>query len=66
MNDHPKLTEMGVRHPEQIDRFQVSGFPTYDVLRIFYIRQKGSILPASRIYKFPRVQNTAVINNETR
>lgn len=65
MNDYPKLTEMGILHPGQIDRFQVSGFSNYDVLRVIYMREKGSILPANRTYKFPRVQKTGVVNKET-
>lgn len=58
MKEYPKLTEMGVMHPEQIKNFVVNSISSYDVLRINYGRQKGSILPVSRYYKFLRVPNT--------
>ena len=56
MSDYPKLTEMGVLHPEQIDRYMVNSISNLDVLRIIYKRRKGSLLPVSRTYEFSRVQ----------
>ena len=56
MSDYPQLTEMGVLHPEQIDRYMVNSISNLDVLRIIYRRRKGSLLPVSRTYEFPRVQ----------
>lgn len=56
MTDYPQLTEMGICNPEQIEKYMLNGQPTYDVLRITYSRKKGSFLPSSRTYKFPRVQ----------
>ena len=47
---------MGVTHPEEIVEYSVSGVDYVDFLRIFYARPKGSILPVSRTYRFPRVQ----------
>ena len=65
MSDCPNLTTMGILHPEQIEKFQVNGMASYDVLRVQYKREAGSRLPTSRIYRFPRVQREAVINRET-
>lgn len=56
MADYPRLTEMGVLHPQHIVYFSVNSLEFTDHLRIFYERPKGSLLPASRAYKFPRVQ----------
>ena len=56
MADYPRLIEMGVLHPQQIAHFSVNSLEFTDHLRIFYERPKGSLLPASRTYKFPRVQ----------
>jgi formate-dependent phosphoribosylglycinamide formyltransferase (GAR transformylase) len=56
MSDYPQLTEMGVLHPEQIDRFMVNSILNLDVLRIIYQRRKGSLLPVSKTFEFPRVQ----------
>lgn len=54
---------MGVLHPKQIDSYSVNSVGYTDVLRIVYERPKGSILPQTRTYKFPRVQK-AVQNNK--
>ncbi len=56
MTDYPRLAEMGVLHPQQIAYFSVNSLEYTDHLRIFYERPKGSLLPTSRTYKFPRVQ----------
>lgn len=49
---------MGVLHPQQIESFSVNSIGHTDVLRIVYDRPKGSILPLTRTYKFPRDQKT--------
>ena len=56
MNDYPQLRDMGVLNPQEIDRFIVNSISPYDVLRIIYARRKGSFLPETRTYRFPRVQ----------
>lgn len=55
---YPTLSEMGVLHPKQIDSFSINSIGYIDVLRIVYTRPKGSILPLTKTYKFPRVQKT--------
>jgi hypothetical protein len=62
VKDYPRLREMGVLHPEHIVHWSVNSIAYTDVLRIVYERPKGSILPQTRTYKFPRVQKTATIN----
>ena len=56
MSKYPQLTDMGVLHPEQIDLCWVNSIDYVDVLRIVYVRPKGSVLPETRTYQFPRVQ----------
>lgn len=58
-SEYPRLTEMGILNPLQIDRYQVNSISHCDVLRIFYDRGEASFLPSNRTYKFPRVQKTA-------
>ena len=65
MSSYPQLTEMGVLHPEQIARYSVSSIDYIDYLRIVYKRPKGSLLPVSRTYDFPRVQKTAKASNSS-
>ena len=59
MKDYPHLTEMGVIHPQHIESYSVNSIGYIDVLRIVYGRPKGSLLPHTRTYKFPRVQAKA-------
>ena len=49
---------MGVIHPKQIVRFSVNSVDYIDVLQIAYDRPKGSLLPVTRTYRFPRIQKT--------
>jgi hypothetical protein len=55
-SSYPTLAEMGVESPKQIASYNISSLNLVDVLRVNYERPKGSILPSSRTYKFPRVQ----------
>ena len=58
MKSYPHLTEMGVSNPQQIESFSVNSIAYTDVLRIVYERPKGSLLPSSKTYKFPRIQKS--------
>jgi hypothetical protein len=66
MSKYPKLTEMGVQHPEEIEKFAVYTIGHTDVLRIIYDRKKGSLLPVSRRYKFPQVKESVLVDSGTR
>ncbi len=59
MSDYPQLAAMGIEHAQQIDNYSVNSIGYTDVLRIVYERPKGSLLPLSKTYKFPRVQQTS-------
>lgn len=63
MKTYPRLTEMGVLSPLQIKRFYVNSIARTDILRIVYERPKGSILPQSRTYEFPRIQKSSKIDS---
>ena len=66
MNNYPKLTEMGVQHPDEIEKFAVYTVGHTDVLRIIYDRKKGSLLPVSRRYKFTQVKKSVIVDSGTR
>jgi len=66
MSNYPKLTEMGVKHPEQIEKFAIYTVGHTDILRIIYDRKKGSLLPVSRRYKFPQVKRSVIVDSGTR
>ena len=56
MSKYPRLAEMGVLHPKQIARYSINSVGYVDYVRIVYDRPKGSLLPKTRNYEFPRVQ----------
>jgi hypothetical protein len=58
VSDYPQLGQMGILHPEEIRDYVVNSIYGVDVLRIFYKRKEGSLLPTSRSYEYPRVQRT--------
>jgi len=66
MSNYPRLDEMGVKNPQQIEKFAVYTTDSFDVLRIIYQRKKGSLLPVSRKYRFPRVKKSVMVDSGTR
>jgi hypothetical protein len=58
MSKYPQLSQMGILHPEEIRSYIVNSISGIDVLRIFYKRKPGSLLPTTRSYDYPRVQRT--------
>ena len=53
-NKYPTLTDMGIANPNQITRYSLQASGDMDILRIVYKREKGSLLPGSKKFKFPR------------
>ena len=66
MSDYPRLTDMGIQHPDEIEKFAVYTVGNTDVLRIIYDRKKGSLLPVSRRYKFAQVKKSVIVDSGTR
>lgn len=66
MSDYPKLTEMGIQHPEEIEKFAIYTVGRKDILHITYDRKKGSLLPVSRRYKFPQIKKSVLVDSGTR
>lgn len=66
MSDYPRLTEMGIQRPQEIEKFAVYTVGNTDILRIIYDRKKGSLLPVSRRYKFPQVKKSHLVDSGTR
>ena len=66
MSKHPALDAMGIRNPEQIERFATFMTDKTDFLRVTYNRKKGSILPVSRKYRFPQLKKSTMVDSGTR
>lgn len=66
MSNYPKLAEMGITRPEEIEKFAVYTVGNTDILQVTYNRKKGSILPVIRRYKFPQVKESVMVDSGTR
>jgi hypothetical protein len=70
MHEYKTLREMKIKRPTQIDRYSVQTIEHpdvhTDVLRIVYKRKKGSLLPESQRFRFPRVKKTSLEDSGTR
>lgn len=63
---YPTLTEMGINNPGEIERFSLNTINNIDILRIVYKRKKGSLLPASKRFRFGRASKTVIADSGTR
>jgi hypothetical protein len=66
MKNYPHLAEMGILNPQEIEKFAVYSTAEVDVLRIIYQRKKGSLLPVSKNFKYPRVKKSVVVDSGSR
>lgn len=63
---YPTLTEMGINNPGEIERFSLNTIDNIDIIRIVYKRKKGSLLPASKRFRFGRAAKTVISDSGTR
>jgi hypothetical protein len=66
MPEYKTLREMKIKRPDQIDRYSVQSVDNTDVLRIVYKRKKGSFLPESKRFRFPRIKKTSLADGGRR
>ncbi len=57
----PHLTALGIQDPQQIERYSLRQEAHKDVLKIYFLKQKGELFAKSVKFKFPRqVKNVLV------
>ncbi len=66
MADYPTLQEMGIHNPQQIDRYSLQTVNNVDILRIVYLRKKGSLLPVSKRFRFGRAEKLILAEGDHR
>ncbi|MFT5721001.1 MAG: hypothetical protein ACI9W6_001310 [Motiliproteus sp.] len=54
MSDYPALEEMGIHSLDEVSEFNVRQEQNADVLKVYYRRSKGSLLPRSKKFTFVR------------
>lgn len=57
------LQRMGITEPELISRYTLREENNEDVLRVYYRKKHGSLLPASKKYTFGRSHQTIITNS---
>ncbi|MBR7887696.1 DUF3461 family protein [Marinomonas sp. A79] len=57
---YPTLESMGVTSTKDIEKFTLRYEGGHDVLKIYYRREKGSLLPKSKKFKFGRSSKTVL------
>jgi len=64
MPEYKTLGEMKIRNPLEIERYSVQTIEHpdehVDVLRIVYKRRRGSFLPESKRFHFPKIKKTSM------
>ncbi len=66
MATYKTLGEMKITNPLEIERYSVQSVNRTDILRVVYKRKKGSLLPESQRFRFPRIKKTSVEDSGTR
>lgn len=57
---YPTLQSMGITSTQDIEKFTLRYEGGHDVLKIYYRREKGSLLPKSKKFKFGRATKTVL------
>jgi len=57
---YPTLESMGITSFEDIEKFTLRYEGGFDVLKVYYRREKGSLLPKSKKFKFGRSTKTVL------
>ena len=57
---YPTLESMGINSFENIEKYTLRYEGGFDVLKIYYRREKGSLLPKSKKFKFGRATRTVL------
>lgn len=57
---YPTLESMGITSIENIEKFTLRYEGGHDVLKVYYHREKGSLLPKSKKFKFGRSTKTVL------
>lgn len=65
MTNYPTLDEMGISSIEDIYKYSLRQEGDNDVLKVYFRRTKGSLLPKSKKFKFGRSVNTHRVDSST-
>ncbi len=59
------LKSMGIKQHESIDSYSLRSEADFDILKIYYHKEKGSLFAKSEKFKFPRQKKTVMVDSGT-
>ncbi|ODQ00145.1 MULTISPECIES: DUF3461 family protein [Salinivibrio] len=62
---YQQLKNIGVEHPEKIERYSLRQEASYDTLKIYFEKQKGELFAKSMKFKYPRQRKNVVVDSGT-
>jgi hypothetical protein len=61
---YQQLKNIGVEHPEKIERYSLRQEASYDTLKIYFEKQKGELFAKSMKFKYPRQRKNVVVDSD--
>jgi hypothetical protein len=62
---YQQLKNIGVEHPEKIERYSLRQEASYDTLKIYFSKPKGDLFARSMKFKYPRQRKNVVVDSGT-
>jgi hypothetical protein len=63
---YPHLKGLGITEPEKIERYSLRQESQTDILKIYFVKEKGDFLAKSVKYKYPRQHKNVLVNSSDR
>ena len=62
---YPNLTAIGITTPESVEKYTVRSEGHFDVLKVYYKREKGDLFARSEKFKYPRQHKRVKVDSGT-
>ncbi|WBA09220.1 DUF3461 family protein [Salinivibrio kushneri] len=62
---YQQLKNIGIEHPEKIERYSLRQEASYDTLKVYFSKQKGDLFARSMKFKYPRQRKNVVVDSGT-
>ncbi|MCJ2377710.1 DUF3461 family protein [Vibrio sp. ZSDZ34] len=62
---YPNLTGLGIHDPKQIERYSLRQEAHKDVLKIYFLKQKGELFAKSVKFKYPRQMKSVRVDSSS-
>jgi|TARA_B110000503_G_C7155185_1_gene416985 hypothetical protein len=62
---YPNLTAIGITNPDTVEKYTVRTEGHFDVLKVYYNREKGDLFARSEKFKYPRQHKRVKVDSGT-